>query len=926
MTFGGLSVYDGVRFRNYTMQHGLLSDVVNDVIEINDDHLLVAANTCGLNVLVNGNMKTLYPANSICPIINHFLRSADGIIYASADDGLYQFKNNRLEKIPLGVTYLGELIEYGDYLVMTTNDLRNHRGLYLYYKKTGKLIDFMENIKVESLESDKNGLPWLSNDERIFNLDTASLLSGKLSLREPYSFSSNASHPGPGYISFTKQNELIISSPSTGLVMKARDNVLYPLTQADPAIAGVHDLFVDRENIIWISHNGNGVYKLSNFNFTYTTAYDLRYGIRDVRKNNEGDTLWVTGFGNEWKLFSNNSGSSFQISPASSLMPIGFSSDKIYAIDTSRLYFGKLPAKKDRTIRFEKIESLPDSSGFGGKAITDPNGNTILFERRNILVFNEKKKIAAYPFPYLDLIQGIYIDRRGKLLVISRSSGLLVFSLHPEDSLHYLKKEKQFLAEFSNASPRTTLFERSGILWVGTRYHGLMGFNYSDEQLKLLYHFRTQDGLTDNFVTSIAYDDHKNLIVGTQTGLDRIIKKGGRYRIENITKSNNVFSFIDHVWTDNNGVAYALTSAGRVMQVEPVQDVLEYPDPVLLVNEVKINGEWVSIQEPLKLSHTQRNIYVSVSAPTFIDEKQVRFSYLLEGSGKSEWSDTSSIADINLLNLGPGKYTLHIKAFFLSTGYPEQLTSISFTIKPPWWQTWWFRIALAVCLILLFSYAWRVYYRRKLERQKIVLEKQQAIEKERTRIATDMHDDLGAGLSRIKFLSETIGIKKQKQLPIEEDINSIRQYSHEMIDKMGEIVWALNEKNDSLMDLLAYTRSYTVAYLSEHGIKCIVTMPDNLPSVFVSGEFRRNIYLCVKEILHNVVKHAQAREVKFNIVVNRELELEISDNGTGFDSANTRAFSNGLNNIKKRMSDIGGRVTIQSNDGTEIRLSVPLPL
>src|SRR4029078_2124280 len=106
----------------------------------------------------------------------------------------------------------------------------------------------------------------------------------------------------------------------------------------------------------------------------------------------------------------------------------------------------------------------------------------------------------------------------------------------------------------------------------------------------------------------------------------------------------------------------------------------------------------------------------------------------------------------------------------------------------------------------------------KLEIQKSILEKRQAVEKERTRIATDMHDDLGAGLSRIKFLSETIGIKKQQMHPFEEDIVKIREYSHEMIDKMGEIVWALNEKNDSISDLLSYTRSYAVEYLSQNGI------------------------------------------------------------------------------------------------------------
>ena len=187
--------------------------------------------------------------------------------------------------------------------------------------------------------------------------------------------------------------------------------------------------------------------------------------------------------------------------------------------------------------------------------------------------------------------------------------------------------------------------------------------------------------------------------------------------------------------------------------------------------------------------------------------------------------------------------------------------------------TAWFRIiafTLATGLIILGV---RFYFQRKLQVQKILLEKKQAVEKERTRIATDMHDDLGAGLSRIKFLSETIGMKKQQHLPIEDDINSIRTYSHEMIDKMGEIVWAFNEKNDSLEDLLSYTRSYTVEYLQENGIYCRVNEPDTLPEIEVSGEFRRNIYLTIKETLHNIVKHAEATKVFISIKVNIDLPL-----------------------------------------------------
>ena len=189
-----------------------------------------------------------------------------------------------------------------------------------------------------------------------------------------------------------------------------------------------------------------------------------------------------------------------------------------------------------------------------------------------------------------------------------------------------------------------------------------------------------------------------------------------------------------------------------------------------------------------------------------------------------------------------------------------------------------------------------------------------------------MHDDLGAGLSRIKFLSETIGIKRQQQQSFDEDINKIREYSHEMIDKMGEIVWALNEKNDTLSDLLSYTRSYAVEYLSQNGIACTVKAPEHFPTTFVSGEFRRNIYLTVKEALHNIVKHAQASAVIIKVDLDSKLKIEIRDNGTGFDKAKIRSFSNGLSNMETRISNINGRFEILNGLGTTIQIIVPLPV
>jgi signal transduction histidine kinase len=143
---------------------------------------------------------------------------------------------------------------------------------------------------------------------------------------------------------------------------------------------------------------------------------------------------------------------------------------------------------------------------------------------------------------------------------------------------------------------------------------------------------------------------------------------------------------------------------------------------------------------------------------------------------------------------------------------------------------------------------------------------------------------------------------------------------------MGEIVWALNEKNDSLSDLLSYTRSYGAEYLSQNGIYCTTNFPDQIPTRFISGEFRRNIFLTVKEVLHNIVKHAQAKNVNIFIQLTQELMIQIQDDGIGFNRNEIRPFSNGLNNMEKRMTDIGGTLEIKNTGGTTITMNIPLPV
>jgi signal transduction histidine kinase len=169
-------------------------------------------------------------------------------------------------------------------------------------------------------------------------------------------------------------------------------------------------------------------------------------------------------------------------------------------------------------------------------------------------------------------------------------------------------------------------------------------------------------------------------------------------------------------------------------------------------------------------------------------------------------------------------------------------------------------------------------------------------------------------------------IAKQKIDPSQaREIERISEAAGEMIDKMSEIIWAMNSSNDSLENLIAYMRSFAADFLEHAHITHQFSIPESIPNVKLSGGTRRNIYLAVKESLHNVVKHAQASEVMIEIEMQQHsMTILIKDNGKGFDQEKVRLFGNGLKNIQKRMQAVGGQADITSQNGTIVFLDIPL--
>lgn len=212
-----------------------------------------------------------------------------------------------------------------------------------------------------------------------------------------------------------------------------------------------------------------------------------------------------------------------------------------------------------------------------------------------------------------------------------------------------------------------------------------------------------------------------------------------------------------------------------------------------------------------------------------------------------------------------------------------------------------------------------------LREQAILIEKHELLDKERQRIAAEMHDDLGSGLTRIKYMCDKINTEDtlEEKRDIAQKISSV---SYELVNNMSEIIWALNSRFDHTKDLIGYIRRYVSEYLEERNIAFQFENEGELENQQITGEKRRNIFLAVKEIINNAVKYSGAKSIKIVFFVDNLLSITISEeDGKGFEIEDQKERGNGLYNIIKRIESIGGKIVFQRiDDSMMTTLSLPI--
>ena len=335
----------------------------------------------------------------------------------------------------------------------------------------------------------------------------------------------------------------------------------------------------------------------------------------------------------------------------------------------------------------------------------------------------------------------------------------------------------------------------------------------------------------------------------------------------------------------------------------------------------------------LRLPAGLRALEFQFAALSFEAPEKIRFRHKLERLD-ADWSETGPERRVKYGRLPSGSYRFYVTACNAEGVWNKTGTSLAFIIPTPLWRAPWALGLYGLGAAGGVAGAVRVVSHRRLRKRLARLEQQQATERERVRIAQDMHDEIGSKLTKISFLSERAKNDLKEPGALADKIDSIADTSRELLQALDEIVWVVNPRNDSLEELGGYRSQYAREYFQNTAVECDVSLQGELPHLTMPAEMRHTLFLAFEEALNNVLKHSGARQVRVEFRVQEErLHINVSDNGRGFEAppdqaapAGARLEGNGLLNMRQRLRDVGGQCTIESQigQGTTVSLSLSL--
>jgi ligand-binding sensor domain-containing protein/two-component sensor histidine kinase len=976
-TENGLSRFDGYRFTNYTIEDGLPDSEVDDLLEARNGTYWVATGKglCRYNPKGSPsvNQQTTLQSDAkfviyrpdgshLAAAIKSLYEDRAGVLWVGTWRGLY-----RLEEVNNQVKF--HYVELG----MPASEPQNHvvrniledrRGALWIATDSGlykrapdgtisrlSMSNGLSSDRVLGLLEDRQGRIWIGNrfgglcliadDPAVNRLFIARQYSVKDGLECVQITALYESADGRIWIAMDcGLAELLVNGKD------ARREIHMPLSGKELIDPRVWSLAEDSQGNLWIG-TAAGAIKIVRGGFTtYTEADGL--GSREVCSIFEIDgEIYIYTVSPRQAYLNRFNGKRFMaIKPR---LPAQAFSSGCWACLQDRQERWWIATRKQllrypRALRVEELERLQaevfapqtamKASGPVFGMYEDRQGNVWVSSGAPHRLFRwDGKAVSVY-----SEAQGLPSTRTGTTLFAQDGTGNLWMGFGEGGLVRYSNHRFVLFTSadgFPEGAIQGLFVDSHNRLWIASSRGGLGRIDNPAAEHPDVKTYTVAEGLSSNRVRSIVEDNWGNLYIGTDESLDRLDPVTGR--IKHFTIADGlVNNQVVNGFRDRQGALWFGTNTGLSRFVPEPDRFLS--SPVIFINRLQISGDHYPVSElgetivqDLELASVHNNIQLDFVSLAFGTGEALRYQYKLEGADQ-DWSAPSEQRAVKFANLAPGRYRFLVRATNGDGVVSEQPASFSFTILSPIWQRWWF-VGLAGMLAGALAYA---FYRYRVAR---LLE----LERIRTRIASDLHDDIGANLTRIAILSEVAHSQRNSNRlqetgegfvaetrydnpsGIEDPLSSIAQISRESVASMSDIVWAINPKRDHLLDLIQRMRKLASEILAGRKIECEFSAPDTDRDLRLGVDVRRNVLLIFKEAINNVARHSACSSAGIELYVEKSsLVLVVKDNGSGFD-LRTLNEGNGLVNMKRRADHLGGEFQVTSSEGkgTEIRLKVP---
>jgi signal transduction histidine kinase len=458
-----------------------------------------------------------------------------------------------------------------------------------------------------------------------------------------------------------------------------------------------------------------------------------------------------------------------------------------------------------------------------------------------------------------------------------------------------------------------------------------------------------RDGLLDDVVSGVLEDGEANVWLEMPRGLCRIASNSVASALSGNGALKPKLMFETEAGperTMNPGWPHAVRSPEGRLWFATVNGLIgidtqgweaDTPPPQVHIEAVYVNNQLMpptggsGAAAPVKFPAGLRTLELQVTALSFEAPEKIRFRHKLDGFD-ADWVETGPERRVRYGGLPSGTYTFHVTACNAEGVWNDHGVSLSFIIPTPLWRGPWALVLYGMAATTGAAATVRIASHRRLRRRLAGLEQQQAMERERMRIARNMHDEIGSKLTKISFLSERLKVESGATGTAGDKVDSIATTSRDLLKALDEMVWAVNPRNDTLEQLASYLSQYAREYFQNTTVECDLRVQGDLPAWNLSAEFRHNVFLAFEESLSNVLKHAGATRVDVQIQFEQgTLNIRVKDNGLGFAPANHNGEGqsdgrNGLANMKQHLADVGGTCTIRSqpNQGASVELKVAL--